>query len=688
MKITLAETAGFCFGVSRAVEMVETLLGEGKRVATLGPIIHNPQIVERFRARGVNIIETPEQAQAGSVVVIRSHGVSSAVYDRLLARGVEIADATCPFVAKIHRIVSEATGSGRIVLIAGDETHPEVEGICGHCKEIPGEEKSFYVFRNAGELNSLAEKCQNLPKKPVTVVAQTTFSAEEWKNSKKILKKVYTNALSFDTICNATALRQSQASSLSKQCDLMIVVGGKHSSNTAKLLEVCRKNCETYLVETADELPLKALRTAANVGVTAGASTPADIIKEVLETMSNDAINNAAEAAQDSNFAELLEESLKSFNTDEKVHGVVVGITPTEVYVDVGRKQAGFIPAEELSNDPAAKPEDIVKLGDEMDLLIMRTNDQEGTIMLSKKRYDAIRGWETIAAAAESKEVLTGTVAEVVKGGLIVVTEGVRVFVPASQATASRNDPLDDLLKKEVKLRIIEVNRQRGRRAVGSIRSVLRDERRALTQKFWEEIEENKEYVGTVKSLTQYGAFVDLGGVDGMIHISELSWVRIKHPSEVVNVGDTVRVFVKSFDKEKGKISLGYKRQEDNPWEIMKRDYPVGTVCEATIVGMTTFGAFARILPGIDGLIHISQIANRRIEKPQDVLTIGQTVQVKVTDVDFEKKRVSLSIRALLSDEAPAEPTAAEEVPVEEAPAEEAPAEEAPVEEIVPETAE
>lgn len=683
MNITLAESAGFCFGVSRAVKMVEDLLKQGETVATLGPIIHNPQIVERFRKRGVSIIESPDEAEAGSVVVIRSHGVSAQIYEQLLQKGVRIADATCPFVSKIHRIVAEATRDGRTVLIAGDRNHPEVEGICGHCRKTPQGEDSFIVFRDAQELSSLAELCPEITKKPVTVVAQTTFSMDEWKNSKKILKKVYTNALSFDTICNATALRQSQASELSRRCDLMIVVGGKHSSNTAKLCEVCRENCETYLVETADELPMEALQRAANVGVTAGASTPADIIKEVLETMSNDVINNTAEAAQDSNFAELLEESLKSFNTDEKVHGVVVGITPTEVYVDVGRKQAGFIPAEELSNDPAAKPEDLVKLGDEMDLLIMRTNDQEGTIMLSKKRYDAIRGWETIAAAAESKEVLTGTVAEVVKGGLIVVTEGVRVFVPASQATASRNDSLDEMLKKEVKLRIIEVNRQRGRRAVGSIRSVLRDERRAVTEKFWEEIEEGKEYVGTVKSLTQYGAFVDLGGVDGMIHISELSWVRIKHPSEVVNVGDTVSVFVKSFDKEKGKISLGFKRQEDNPWEIMKRDYPVGTVCEATVVGMTTFGAFARILPGIDGLIHISQIANRRIEKPQDVLTIGEVVNVKVTDVDFEKKRVSLSIRALLSDEAPAE-----EAPVSETPAEEVPAEEAPSEEVPAETAE
>ena len=374
--------------------------------------------------------------------------------------------------------------------------------------------------------------------------------------------------------------------------------------------------------------------------------------------MSNDAIKNTAEIAADSDFASMLEESLKSFNTDEKVHGVVVSVTPTEVYVDVGRKQAGFIPADELSNDPSAKTEDLVKVGDEMDLLIMRTNDQEGTIMLSKKRLDAIRGWEDIAAAAESKEVLSGVVTEVVKGGVIVTTKGVRVFVPASQATASKNDSLEDLLKQEVNLRIIEINRQRGRRAVGSIRSVLRDERKAVVSKFWDEIEEGKDFTGSVKSLTQYGAFVDLGGVDGMIHISELSWTRIKHPSEVVNVGDTVSVFVKSFDKEKGKISLGFKRAEDNPWEIVKRDYPEGTVCDAVIVGMTAFGAFARVIPGIDGLIHISQIANKRIEKPQDVLTVGETVKVKVTEIDFDKKRVSLSIRALLADEAPAEEAA------------------------------
>lgn len=363
------------------------------------------------------------------------------------------------------------------------------------------------------------------------------------------------------------------------------------------------------------------------------------------------------EDGADSSFAEMLEESLKSLNTDEKVHGVVVGIAPNEIYVDVGRKQAGFVPLSELSADPNAKAEDLVKIGDEMDLLIMRTNDQEGTIMLSKKRLDAAKGWETITAAAEDESVLTGIVSEVIKGGLIVVSNGVRVFVPASQATASRGEPLEDLLKKEVKFRIIEVNRGR-RRAVGSIRSVLKDERKAMAEKFWETAEEGKEYTGTVKSLTSYGAFVDLGGIDGMIHISELSWERIKHPSEIVNVGDTVQVYIKSLDREKGKISLGYKRDEDNPWKILEREYPVGTVADVTVVGMTTFGAFARIIPGIDGLIHISQIADHRIEKPQDVLKIGDVVKAKITDIDFDKKRVSLSIRALL-DEAPVE--AAEE---------------------------
>ena len=636
--------------------MVNGLLGKGKKVCTLGPIIHNPQTLAQLEARGVKIVESPDEVPSDATIVIRSHGVPNTVQDAILERKIDCVDATCPFVAKIHKIVSNAASRGRTVLIAGDCSHPEVQGIKGHCSG------NCYVFKNAEELRNILQNIPHDNKNAPCVVAQTTFSVSEWENCLKIIKRVYTNATIFDTICNATAMRQSEAASLSRCCDAMIVIGGRQSSNTAKLRDVCGKNCNTYLIETADELPLAALKGAECIGITAGASTPASIIKEVLDTMSEineGAGQNLTENNAEGNFEEMLEESLKNLNTDEKVHGVVVGITPSEVYVDVGRKQAGFIPAAELSADPNARPEDLVKVGDEMDLLIMRTNDQEGTIMLSKKRLDAAKGWETVSAAEESQEILTGVVTEVIKGGLIAVSNGVRVFIPASQATASRGDSLDELLKKEVKFRIIEVNRSR-RRAVGSIRSVLKDERKVLADKFWETAEEGKEYDGVVKSLTAYGAFVDLGGIDGMIHISELSWGRIKHPSEVVNVGDTVHVYIKGLDREKGKISLGYKRAEDNPWEILKRDYPVGTVADVTIVGMTAFGAFARVIPGIDGLIHISQIADHRIEKPQDVLKINDVVKAKITDIDFDKKRVSLSIRALLE---PAEQT--EETPAE-----------------------
>ena len=665
MSIQIAKSAGFCFGVNRAVEMVYRLLEEGKQVYTLGPIIHNPQLVAELSDRGVQIVENPEEVPQSGTLVIRSHGVPQSVMDRAENCKITCADATCPFVAKIHKIVRDASARGEVVLVAGDRHHPEVEGILGHCSG------PYFVFKNQQELKKINDSNKELYDMPVCVVSQTTFNGQEWENCLEIIEKVYTNVSIFGTICNATAQRQAEAIALAKNSDLMVVIGGRQSSNTAKLREVCLPFCQTVLVETAAELRVLLekekipLSRTTKIGITAGASTPASIIKEVLVTMTEiieGAAQNSTEVTE-SNFAEMLEESLKSFNTDEKVHGVVVGITPNEVYVDVGRKQAGFVPASELSADPNVKPEDVVKIGDEMDLLIMRTNDQEGTIMLSKKRLDSIKGWEAVAAAEESQEVLTGVVTEVIKGGVIAVTNGIRVFIPASQATASRGDSLDDLLKKEVQFRIIEVNRSR-RRAVGSIRSVLKDLRKAQAEKFWETAEEGKEYTGVVKSLTAYGAFVDLGGIDGMIHISELSWTRIKHPSEVVNVGDTVKVYIKGLDREKGKISLGYKRAEDNPWNILEREYPVGTICDVTVVGMTTFGAFARIIPGIDGLIHISQIADHRIEKPQDVLKIGDVVKAKITDIDFDKKRVSLSIRAVLEaeqNEAAEEEAASEE---------------------------
>lgn len=671
MNITLAKTAGFCFGVNRAVEMVYELLDKNEKVCTLGPIIHNPQLVGELEERGVRIVDDPYEVDNGSVLVIRSHGVSAAVYEQAKESGLNVCDATCPFVAKIHRIVSDADSKGHTVLIAGDANHHEVLGIKGHTN---GE---VYIFANEDELENLIENHPDLSEKELTVVAQTTFNADLWKKCQKKLKKVYTNAIIFDTICSATANRQNEAKNLASKSDVMIVIGGRHSSNTAKLAEVCLEKCSrTHLIETAAELEPSMLQGAENIGVAAGASTPSGIIKEVIKTMSeilenkvvegSDVTATAVEAVQpeksfeEMTFEEALEASLNGLNTDQKVRGVVLSVSPTEIQVDIGRKHTGYVSESEFSNDPTVKLVDAVKVGDVLDLIVMRTNDQEGTVMLSKKKYDARLGWDKILAAKDNDTILDGVVTEINNGGVVAVAEGCRVFIPASQASVNRGEDLTQLKGTHVSFRIIEIGR--GRRVIGSIRSVLREQRKALSEKFWAEVEVGKVYTGVVKSLTSYGAFVDLGGVDGMVHISELSWSRIKHPSEVVNVGDTVEVYVKDIDAEKKKISLGYKKIEDNPWEILKRDYPVDTVAKVTIVSMTAYGAFARIIPGIDGLIHISQIADRRIEKPQDELSIGQEVEAKIIAIDFDKKRVSLSMRALLADEeAPAAEEATEE---------------------------
>lgn len=648
MRIEVAKSAGFCFGAKRAVDMVQELLHRGEKAATLGALLHNPQLVEELEAKGVKVVDAPRDTPEGHVLVLRSHGVTLEVEREIERLGLRFADATCPFVKKIHHLAGCSSEENRTFILFGDPGHPEVRGTVSHCKG------PYFVCQDHSELQNLLKDHAELTNVPIAAAAQTTFHMGEWEKCLETLKKVCTNAAVFDTICNATAKRQKEALDLAGKCDVMIVIGGRDSSNTAKLGDICARQCRTYLIEKASELPT--FPAGLSVGITAGASTPASIIKEVLVTMAE--VNSTEQ-----NFEEMLEESLKSMNTDEKVHGVVVGISPTEVYVDVGRKQAGFIPAVELSNDPTAKPEDIVKMGDEMELLIMKTNDQEGTIMLSKRRVDAMRGWDIIQTALENNEVLEGKVIEVVKGGVIVLWDGMRVFVPASQATVSRGEDLNALQGQEVRFRVIEVDRKR-RRAVGSIRSVLREERKAAQAKFWEQVEEGQEFTGKVKSLTNFGAFVDLGGVDGMIHISELSWNRVKHPSEVVKVGDTVNVYVKGLDRENGKISLGYRRQEDNPWVKLEQEFPAGTVCEAKVVGMTDFGAFASVIPGIDGLIHISQIADHRIDKPQDVLKVGDVVKVKITDVDLERHRVSLSIRAVLEEEQAA--AAAEEVPADE----------------------
>ncbi|MBQ4600904.1 MAG: bifunctional 4-hydroxy-3-methylbut-2-enyl diphosphate reductase/30S ribosomal protein S1 [Oscillospiraceae bacterium] len=640
MSITVAKSAGFCFGVSRAVELVEQTAQEGKQVVTLGPIIHNRHAVGRFESMGVKVINTPEEVQPGSSVIIRSHGVSKEVYRRLEAQNVQIIDATCPFVKRIHEIVSRAEEAGRLPVIIGTRAHPEVEGIAGWCQ-------SCKIFETPEELEEWANSGEISADQPISMVCQTTSTEFLWKKCEEIAKKQFTNLKIFDTICKATEFRQSEAAKLSSICQAMVVVGDASSSNTGRLAMICREHCgRVVLVDNASELEPAFFRGVADVGITAGASTPAWIIKEVNKTMS-EIVN--ADVMQEENFAELLEQSIKTLNTGDKVTGVVTGIGNTEVQVDLGTKHAGYIPYDEVSADPSVKPEDILKVGDEIEVFVVRVNDQEGTVQLSKKKLDGMKIWDDMAAYVEGKTTVEGTITEANKGGLVANIKGIRVFIPASQSGIAKGGDMESAIGSTVKLKITEVNRAR-RRVIGSIRAVNSEERKAAQEKIWNEIEVGAKYHGVVKSLTSYGAFVDIGGVDGMVHVSELSWNRIKTPADAVSVGDEIDVYVISFDAEKRKISLGYKTAEMNPWNQFMTGYNVGDVVDAKIVKLMTFGAFAEIIPGVDGLIHISQIADRRIGKPEDVLSEGQQVQVKITDVDAENKRISLSIRALLED--------------------------------------
>ena len=695
MKISLAKTAGFCFGVNRAVQMVYDLVEKGENVCTLGPIIHNSQMVDELSSKGVRIVSTPDEVMKDETLVIRSHGVGEDVYNLASQIGVSMCDATCPFVAKIHKIVAEQSAMGDIILIAGDEKHQEVIGIVGHCKS------QYFVFSSAEELEKLLKNHPEITNNAVSVVSQTTFNAKKWEIAQKNLKKVCTNAKIFDTICGATSARQGEARELASVNDVMVVIGGRHSSNTEKLFNVCSSLCDnTHLIETAEELCADWFNCVSTVGVVAGASTPAGIIKEVIRTMEEilqpvDEQMEGNEAVQ-KNFDEMTDEeafeaSLNNLTGDQEVCGTVIAVNSSEITVDIGRGVTGYVTAAEYSSDSNVDLLSEVKVDDKLNLIIMKINDQEGTAMLSKRRYDAKAGWYNIVAAKDSGEVLHGVVRDIIKGGVVVYCNNVRVFIPASQATASRSESIDGLKGKEVDFRIIEIGR--GRRAVGSIRSVLREARKEAEEKIWASIAVGDRIKGTVKSLTSYGAFVDIGGVDGMVHISELSWTRIKNPSEVVAVGDEIEVYIKALDTEKKKISLGYKKAEDNPWAIFQNNYNVDDVVTVKIVSLTTYGAFARIIPGVDGLVHISQIANKHVAKPQDELTVGQEVQAKITAVDLEKKRVSLSIRALLDDEPTAEEAAfdesAQDEVVYETPAEVVDAvAEAPAEEAVEDTAE
>ena len=670
MNIVIAKNAGFCFGVKRATDELEARIKScrpGERIYTLGTLIHNETYNRQLHDSGVRVTDissvralAKEASEAAPVTVfVRAHGIPKQDEDVLKECSENnpyftYCDCTCPFVKKIHKIAESNSSPDKHFLLLGTETHPEVVGIMSYFDYG----KDVISSAEALEKLSKTEKGEELLKKTPILAAQTTQNLAEWKKTQEISKKLYTNALIFDTICSVTELRQTEAEKLSAECDVMIVIGGRESSNTAKLYSICKENCpRTFWIESPEELAVCNLITSAHtkVGIAAGASTPSGVIQEVYKTMSE----------MNENFAELFDATeIKTLNTGDTVTGTVTSVTDAELYLDLGAQVTGLIKAEQITDDASVKLTEAYKPGDQIEAFVIRVSDIEGFAELSKKRVDSDRNWQKIVAAAENGDVLTGKVVEVVKGGVSVVVDANRVFVPASQTGVPKDESLDALKGTEVSLKVIEI---KGKKAIGSIRLVQREERRAQEAAFWAAMEEGKVFTGAVKSMTAYGAFVDLGGVDGMVHKTELSWKPISSPASVLEVGQVIEVFVKSFDAEKKRISLGYKKDCDNPWYIFTSKYAVGDVASVKIVNMMPFGAFAEIVDGVDGLIHISQIAQEKIGKPADVLELGQVVDAKITAIDEENHKVSLSIRALL-DEAQAE---AEAMP-EEAVAEEA----------------
>lgn len=652
--IRVAESAGFCFGVKRAIEMAYEAIGVEPKLYSYGQLIHNKTVTDDLASKGLEIVESLDGLTEGTLLV-RSHGVGKALYDEAEAKGLKILDGTCPFVKKIHNIVHDKLAEGMGIIIVGDGTHPEVIGINGWC------ENASVILEDEE-----AAKTKEIPEKEkYAVVVQTTFRQAKFDKILEILQDRGVNMEVHNTICSATEKRQTEAEELSKTVDKMIVIGGKNSSNTQKLVEICAKNCgNTVHIETICDLVLNNFGKDDKIGITAGASTPPAIIKEVVVTMS-EALENAVQnlgGSEEATFEQMLEESLVTLHTGDVVKGTVIQVVNEEVSVNLGFKSDGIIARGEFSSDPTVIPSKTVQPGDEIEVFVVRVNDGDGNVMLSRKRIEAQKGIEEIEAAYNDKAVVTGTVTNVVKGGLIAVVNGVNVFIPSSQVSNRFIEDLSVFNGQELEFNIIEVDRVK-RRFIGGRKALVEQEIAAKRAALFETIQAGSRVNGTVSRLTDFGAFVDLGGVDGLIHISEMSWGRISNPKEVLKEGQEVEVFVLDVDKEKGKISLSLKDADKNPWKLAAEKYAVGSIVEGKVVRMVPFGAFVELEPGVDGLVHISQIANKHVVKPEDELKVGEIINVKVLEVNPEQKKISLSKRQA-------------DAPVEEAPAEEAATEE------------
>jgi 4-hydroxy-3-methylbut-2-enyl diphosphate reductase len=636
LEIIIASTAGFCFGVDRAVNKALDLLNNAEvdknKVYSLGPIIHNEQVIGLLTSKGLKVIDNIDESVLEGNIIVRAHGASPETYKKIDDKGLSLIDATCPYVKKIHDLVKEKSDDGYTIIIIGNKEHPEVIGINGWSGN------NAFVVESQEDINNLPDIDDK-----ICVVAQTTITGDNWVKLNKLLKNRFKNIVKFDTICNATSTRQEEASDIANRVDLMIVIGSKNSSNTNKLYEICRKYCkETFIIEVPGELPPVDIKKIKKIGITAGASTPDWIIKEVVKKM--DELNKKD---VEFNFADAFEESLITLKSGDVVMGKIIGFNAAEVFVDLGFKSDGIIPIGEYSTDPDFDPEKELKVGEEIKVFVVRVNDVEGTVLLSKRKIDSLKNFEVIDEAYANKTTLSAKVTEITNGGVIAIVKGIKVFVPASQLSNKYIKDLNEFLHKTIRIRIIENNKER-RKIIGSGRVILEEEKHKNSSAVWDNIEKGKKISGTVKGFTDFGAFVDIGGVDGLVHLSELSWTRVKHPSDILNIGDTVEVTILDFDKDKKRISLSLKNEDENPWKNIADKYKVGDVIKGKITRLVPFGVFVELEKGVDGLVHISQISNFKIGKPGDLLAIGQDVEAKIVELNLETKKIGLSIKDIL----------------------------------------
>ena len=640
MDVVLAKTAGFCFGVKRAVDTVYEQAEKGN-VYTYGPIIHNEEVVKDLEEKGVRIL-ADEQAlkdlEAGTVV-IRSHGVERSIYELIKEKGLELVDATCPFVKKIHNIVDTDSAKGKQIIIIGDKNHPEVMGIVGWCNQAP------IVLESEEEAENLSFSGD----KEISLVSQTTFNHKKFNKVVEIFKEKGYNISVYNTICNATEERQREAASIAKQVDAMIVIGGKNSSNTQKLFDISKKECaNTYYIQTLVDLDLAAFESVGRVGITAGASTPNQIIKEVHGSMAED-------------FGTMFEASLAEesrISVGKIVKGTVIDVKDDEIILNINYKADGIITKNEYSNDMNISLKDKVQIGETIEAKVIKTNDGDGQVLLSVKRVAAEKANEKLEEAYNNEEVLKGIVTQVLDGGLSVTVEEARVFIPASLVSDTYEKDLTKYKDQEVEFKITEFN-PRKRRIIGNRKMLIEAEKKAAKEALFARINVGDTVEGTVKNVTDFGAFIDLGGADGLLHISEMSWGRVENPKKLFAVGDSVKAIIKDIQGEK--IALSLKFEDTNPWLTADEKYAVGNVVTGKVARMTDFGAFVELEPGVDALLHVSQIAREHIEKPSSVLSVGQEIQAKVVDFRLEERKISLSMKALLPEEEEAEETATEE---------------------------